>query len=187
MTFMLPFVIGGPGEGDLRGGSGVNSAGQVKFILENPVEYTKILLNHIKVYTSPETQIDTVGSFMYMGKSTHFILIMIMLTMVTFLDREACDRVSNTWKAKALAVFSVFATIVLVSTAMYVSFTPVGHRFINGCQYRYIIPMILPILYFIFNIKLDNQSINKNIFGAVCICSMVFILYSDAWKMWISI
>ena len=28
MTFMLPFIVGGPGEGDLRGGEDVNSAGR---------------------------------------------------------------------------------------------------------------------------------------------------------------
>ena len=187
LTFMLPFVVEGPGEGDLRGGEDVNSAGQVNFILKNPVEYTKILLGHIKNYISPENQQQTVGSLGYMGNTTHFILIMLLLAMVAFADRDDNDLKVNNLRSKLWASFAIFAAIVLVSTALYISFTPVGYNKINGCQFRYIIPLIFPLLYFVFNIKVDNKGVNKNIFGAVCVCSMVFILYSDAWKLWLSL
>lgn len=186
MTFMLPFITEGPGEGDLRGGEDVNSSGQVNFILENPGEYTKILLSHIKNYISPENQLATVGILGYMGNTTHFILIMLILSMVTFADRDISDAKINTWKAKIWAVFSLFAAIVLISTALYISFTPVGHNAVNGCQYRYILPLIFPLLYFVFNIKTDSRNINRNFFGCVCVVCMVFILYSDAWKLWLS-
>ena len=187
MTFMLPFIVEGPGEGDLRGGENVNSVGQVSFILENPVEYTKLLLSHIKNYVSPENQLLTVGVLGYMGNTTHFVLVMLLLTMVTFADRDVSDMRINNWKAKIWTIFSVFAAIVLISTALYISFTPVGNNRINGCQYRYIIPLIFPLLYFAFNIKTDNRNINKNIFGVFCVGCMTFILYSDAWKLWLSL
>lgn len=186
MTFMLPFIVQGPGEGDLRGGEDVNSTGQVSFILENPIEYAKILLNHIKIYISPENQISTVGGLGYMGSTTHFVLIMLILTMVTFADRDNTDVMANKWKVKIWSAFSIFAAIVLISTALYISFTPVGHNMVNGCQYRYLIPLIFPLLYFVFNIKIDNRNINRSLFSAICVFGMVFILYSDAWKLWIS-
>lgn len=186
MTFMLPFIVGGPGEGDLRGGEDVNSAEQVSYVLKNPMEYTEILLNHIKDYISPENQKLTVGVLGYMGNTTHFVLIMLLLAMVTFADREVCDMKINNQKARLWTIFSIFASIVLISTAMYISFTPVGSNRVNGCQYRYIIPLIFPLLYFAFNIKTDGRNINKNIFSGLCVASMVFILYSDAWKLWLS-
>lgn len=185
MTFMLPFVMEGPGEGDLRGGEDVNSIGQVSFILNNPIEYTKILLKHIKVYISPENQMGTIGTLGYMGDTTHFILLMLILAMVTFADRDSTGIITNNWKSRIWAAFSIFASIVLVSTALYISFTPVGNSMVNGCQYRYLIPLIFPLLYFVFNIKTDSRNINKSLFAAICVCSVIFILYSDAWKLWI--
>lgn len=185
-TFMLPFVVKGPGTGDMRGGSGVNSSEQVMFILENPVEYTKILLNHIKGYVSPEVQNETLGKYMYMGNSTHFILIVFILTAAVFFDRSKRDEGLNNIKSRIWTILSIFASIVLVSTAMYVSFTPVGNSVINGCQHRYLIPLIFPALYFILNIKVDNRA-NKNVFYTMALAGMAFILYSDAWKLWVSL
>ncbi len=187
MTFMLPFVVEGPGEGDLRGGGDVNSIKQVSFILENPFEYTKILLNHIKMYISPGNQTETVGSLGYMGNTTHFVIIMMLLVLFSVADRNETDIMVNNWKSKLWSSFALFAAVVLVSTALYISFTPVGSKLINGCQYRYLTPLVFPLMYFVFNIKTDNSRINKNILGIVCVTAMVFILYNDAWKLWISL
>jgi uncharacterized membrane protein len=45
---------------------------------------------------------------------------------------------------RAINLFTSFCTVVLVVTSLYVAFTPVGSKWVNGYQYRYIFP-ILPI------------------------------------------
>ena len=42
-------------------------------------------------------------------------------------------------------------TVILVATALYVSFTPVGLGTVNGCQSRYLLPLLVPCLSFILN------------------------------------
>jgi len=42
-----------------------------------------------------------------------------------------------------------FASIILVASALYAAFTPVGADIIAGCQQRYILPVLFPTLYLI--------------------------------------
>ena len=49
------------------------------------------------------------------------------------------------------ASFVFLFTVILVATALYVSFTPVGLGTVNGCQSRYLLPLLVPCLSFILN------------------------------------
>lgn len=186
ITFMLPFIVSGPGEGDARGGNLVNSPEQVKFILSNPIEYTKILLIHIKEYVSPERQIGTVGMYGHYGLTTHFVLMFGTIVAACFTDRSKKDEKSCKLSARVITGFAIFASLVLISTALYISYTAVGAEKIAGCGLRYLIPFMLPVCYFIFNVKQESK-INKNIMYTVFLFIMTFIFCSDAWKLWISL
>ena len=39
-----------------------------------------------------------------------------------------------------------FGTILLIMTSMYLAFTPVGANRVNGAQFRYLIPLFLPVM-----------------------------------------
>lgn len=185
LSFMLPFLANGSSRSDVRGGSDVNAVEQVKFILLNPLEYTKILINHIINYISIGNQYMTAATYTYMGDSKHFVLIVAILAMAVFCDRSKFDREINTVKVKAYAAAIIFVTIALISTSLYVSFTPVANSVINGCQYRYLLPLIFPAAYFLANVKMVNKG-GKNIIYTLAMICMVGILYSDAWDLWVN-
>lgn len=148
-SFMLPILLFGAGEGDFRGGADVNSAEQIKFILSNMLEYAKILLNFIWTYLSPDQAAQYLSFFAYLGFIKYTSVVMIVLAVVTIVDNsDKCTLAENTVFIKVGNLVGVVGAIVLVATSMYVSFTPVGLDTINGCQPRYLIPVLFPFLFF---------------------------------------
>ncbi len=183
-TFLIPFVVGGPGAGDVRGGADVNATEQVFFILKNPLEYTKILLNHLETYLSVEQQSQLIASTMHMGISPHFVLIYLTLVAAMFADRSPKDDEANHMAIRIWTLIVSLAAVVLVSTALYVSFTAVGSPVIQGCQYRYLMPLLFPVCYFVFNIKITNRA-NKNAMYTLGLAIMFMALVSTAGQNWI--
>ena len=47
---------------------------------------------------------------------------------------------------KSLAVLLYVGMAALIATALFINFTPVGSQTILGCQSRYIIPLLAPLL-----------------------------------------
>lgn len=184
MTFLLPFIIKGPGEGDIRGGSNVNSTEQVHYILSNPVEYARTLIHNMKSYLSINNQIKTLGDYAFIGSTLHFPLILILLTIVSISDRNKYDVNSNKKSIKMWIMLIFFSSVILVSTALYVSFSPVGSLNIYGCQFRYLLPLIFPLLYFVANINMEMKS-NINLYSVILSLIMIWIIYDDAWNLWI--
>ena len=183
-TFMLPFLVKGPGTGDDRGGSAVNSLGQVKYILLNPLRYADTLYRHFCVYLSPENQRGTIGIYGYLGNTQHFVTLMITMIVTAFVDRNESDKCLRTRAAKICAVVATLGALVLVSTALYISFTAVGASTIAGCQYRYIVPCLFPGLYYLLNFKMENK-MNKNYLYLCVLAIMCFVAYSDMWNLWV--
>jgi uncharacterized membrane protein len=69
------------------------------------------------------------------------------------------------------------------ATALYISFTPVGHNTILGCQWRYIIPTLFPFLYAVGSPRvrhtIDKRVINGIVFGALSLC--IFATFYDVY------
>lgn len=178
-TFMLSFITVGPGTGDSRGGGDVNAALQVQFILQNPVEYTKILLNFLfGTYLRIENSGDYTNLMGYLGKSIFETYSMLSLGIAMLVDREK-EKVLN-WKIRSFVTIILFGTVSLVATALYISFTPVGHNTVNGCQFRYLLPLIFPLTYILGEEKIAQKIKNrlKMKYIEILICVMVFcVLY----------
>ena len=47
---------------------------------------------------------------------------------------------------KILSIFFFVGMAALIASALYISFTPVGHSTVLGCQPRYIIPLLAPTI-----------------------------------------
>lgn len=173
-TFMLPLLIKGAGEGDIRGGEGVNSAQQIKYILQNPFAYTKTLLEFLLKYVSFENTSKMLSFFAYIGAGFHYHTICILLIVVAFLDHGPKEK-NGAW-IRSAGVLGCFAAIVLAATAMYVSFTAVASESIAGMQSRYMLPIIYPML-FCIGAGGTKHKINKNAFVCVpmLIISFLFI------------
>lgn len=147
LSFILPLVTGST-TGDTRGGSDVSAGGQIGFILSDPLRYAGILIRFLLDYLSPAKAYDYITHLAYRGLAPGFELYLILLGLVTLTDRN--DRDNGLGREKRWVRIPghvlLFGAVVLCATAMYVSFTPVGNEGINGCQGRYLIPVLFPSL-----------------------------------------
>lgn len=180
-TFLLPFLVEGPGKGDHRGGKGVNSTQQVKFILSEPVEYSKILFNFVKNYVNPINFADLSVSFAYLGSIGGFFILMLTLLFVAITDRNEFDKNISSVKLKVAVIFIFLSTVILISTALYIAFTPVKSEIIKGVQPRYLIPLLFPFLYLIFNFGKIKNPFNKNIYNFVIFAIMAAVTMQGIW------
>lgn len=182
VSFLLPFLISGEGGGDMRGGSGVNSGEQVKFILSQPLEYAKILFDFMLGYLHPANAVGYTTSFAYLGAfaGSAFLFILLIFTAIT--DREYTESEVSHWKTKSLMLAIFFITAVLVSTALYVAFTPVGYHTINGVQPRYLVPLIFPFMYIIFSSRIKNP-FNRKFYVFFILGAMSLVIFKGVWQL----
>lgn len=179
-SFVIPMLTGSAGTGDARGGADVNSLEQIKFILANPVEYTKILLRFLKSYLSPDNTFWYLTNLLYYGQAQYFTICLIIIAVVAMVDNVAgrsdleCSMPKHIW----IMASSSFITIVLVATALYIGFTAVGKDTIAGCQPRYILPVLFPFLYFNIGLKVElEDSVKRNLFVVSTSVMMIVYLY----------
>ncbi len=156
------------GSGDTRGGD-VNPSEQVAYIFGNPFEYTKILLNFLAGYLSPMAASEYITNLAYLGVSGGAFVYLILMAFCTVTDKRDCNRFKGMNSLKIIILVIQFAALCLVATSMYVVFTPVAHPTINGCQHRYLIPLLAPILLTIANpgIKLAKSKNAQAIYNGL--------------------
>lgn len=181
IIFVLPKLVGA---GDFRGGTDVNSGKQVKFIINNPVQYTKILFMYLTGnYLAFQGALQVIfNTFGYMGQATLHIVAFVMLWIVAMTDKNKNDmwRRYNIVKLSSILICSII--IVLMATALYVSFTPVGSGVINGCQPRYLIPLILIFFSLIGSNKIENK-IPQSVYNGMVISGVSVILMVSIWQV----
>ena len=64
----------------------------------------------------------------------------------TLTDKCELDKFKSLNTVRIVNIGLFFALICLVATSLYIAYTPVGYETIQGCQPRYIIPLLLPLL-----------------------------------------
>lgn len=179
--FVLPGLLG---TGDLRGGTGVNSAEQVKFILNNPWKFAKILMKYLftnYLYFGGAFKV-IFGTFGYIGESSFQIISFVLLLIVAFTDKNLEDRWEHYNKVKIAMIFIVMLIIVLIATALYISFTPVALETINGCQPRYLIPLMFGFFSMLGTNKLKNI-LSLKIYNSVVMTLIAALLLANAWQV----
>lgn len=179
-TFLLPILINGAGSGDARGGEGVNSTEQIKFILTNPLAYAKILLEFELGYVALANSATMLQKFAYVGDGYFYSVISLMLAVLTFLDRDNNEKNYNSIRIAGVSGCAI--AIILSTTALYVSFTAVGLDTILGMQARYMIPTIFPALYLLGGGGVTHK-INKNAFVCVPMLVVAFTFICNMIKL----
>ena len=76
--------------------------------------------------------------------------------------------------------FSAAVCVVLVATALYISFTAVGADYIAGCQPRYLLPLLFPTAYFI-GVDGVTTKINKNAMTVAAVSIMSYFFMNNMW------
>ena len=186
-SFILPFISNyGSDFGDMRGGSDVNSTEQVKFIFNNLSTYTGTLLGFLSQYLSISNSWGYTTWLAYLGANSFCSYTCIVLLFVTaFTDKNQHDKfvVKNFFRLKSYSI--VFITVCLVATSLYVAFTPVGLDTINGCQARYLLPLIFPIYSVLGSCKIRFHG-NKAIYNLAIFATCNYLLLHSIYSLCVS-
>lgn len=153
LSFMLPILISidsgaTAGGGDIRGGNDVNALAQINYILSNFQEFANMLKNFMRVYLSPDQAMKYLTEMSSLGRGQYHTICLILIAIAALMDnsKRTTFEKEDLW-AIIGNYFGVVLSVILVATALYISYTPVGHTWINGCQPRYILPVLFPFLY----------------------------------------
>lgn len=207
-VWLVPRLISGLGGGDTRGGE-VNPAAQIQYILSNPLEYAQTFVrfvlpplrmegggadvegvNLVSGYLSPEASPGLLANYGYLPR-THWIYtaaIWCLLVWTTFTDK---DRNHRYGALPGIVAFVLsFGVLVLIVTALYFDFTPVGLAEIHGVQRRYVLPMLFPLLVFfgpgVLGLTGEKPRIRMAAYNAVAMGGMAAILLCSWWASCVS-
>jgi uncharacterized membrane protein len=144
----------------------------------NPDEQMQLIINHPFLFTRLAV-FDYVGKYDYyfvsfFGQLTWLdlyvptyltIFIFIVIMTVSLLDKNADVSISKL--NKTLFAFIIFATALLISVLLYMTWTPLDAFDIEGIQGRYFIP-VAPLLFLLFyNRQLDWKNFGKYVYPVV--------------------
>jgi len=169
--------------GDTRGGSGVNSMEQLKFILGEPFNYAKILLKFLGEYLSINSMKAYTNFYAYMGFGTQTVtwIFIISIMFTTLTDKNEFDKFKGKQLLRIINILIFIGLAALVATSLYISFTPVRSETIAGCQPRYIIPLLFPLLTVLTNpgivLKIKRQIYDISILSALSVAAFWDIGY----------
>ncbi len=141
-SFVLPVLISPSETADLRGGA-TSEAGQMAYVLGQPLAYAAVLFKNIfssfPSYVLGERALGTLG---HLGVVSFPWLLYAASAAVILTDtRSSCGKTLT--KIQRLWIFLLSgACAVLVWTSMYIAFTPPGNTYIEGVQGRYYLPFL---------------------------------------------
>ena len=167
---------------DIRGGD-TNSGSQIGNIIGQPFNYAKELLSSIFSFEnfgiSAETRDPyTIGNLMLMnyggtvvGPDKFAYVIMALIMILICKNKE--EKPLNV-KTKLGVWGLIFIIVVLIWTAMYLAFTPVGQKAIVGVQARYYLPLIYMLFALLpWNKKCFDFKREKLIRASLCIVQIL--------------
>lgn len=164
------------GGGDIRGGENVDPSAQLSGILAHPLSYAKILTGFLTKYLSVGTMREYISCFAALGMSKSAPVFICLIMALAVIDKNEHDIKTANLKEKSVALLVLIITSAMMATVLYIDYTPVGLNTINGCQERYLLPLIFPVFYTIGSfedyIKLGKKNrtfINLASFG---LCSV---------------
>lgn len=189
-TLLFPIVLQGFGfYTDDRGGSDVNAKSQLIFILTHPLSYAKILFRHIYDILSAEsfaygrngyTSLGTPMNVL-MGRTVIFKeVISIAIFASLFLDNESNS--DYQWAGRKNKIIILLVTIIgmcVLSTILYICYTPVGLNTINGVNPLYYITFMIPLFCIMtsnkFSVRINRRKMNTVFLSIVPVIMYVTI------------
>lgn len=180
-SFVLPVLFpsgGGEVTGDSRGGN-TSVTGQMNYVLGQPLAYAFVLIRNIWENLVDYTIGNSVfGILGYVGTATQPILFAILVWGVALTDNYKEKNVKNlNNKHRVAMLLFVVGAVVLIWTAMYLSFTEVGSTGIAGVQARYYLPFIFMIYLCLQNDKIECKMKVENYQTAVMMAAGGFALW----------
>ena len=177
--FFIASLSHATSEGDSRGGD-VGPGEQIAYILGNPLEYAKNLISFLKGYLSISGTQGYISFFAYLGYGRTYAIFLLLLAVAIVTDKGPNNSFKGSVLIRILALLMYFGMAALIATALYISFTPVAAQTINGCQPRYITPLIAPVALTIANPGLQvfkNKAIYNTIILTAASAAVLYDIY----------
>lgn len=175
IAFIAFPLLAGNTASDPRGGD-TSTKDQLLTIINHPLDYTVVLKNNmLDEFFTKLIGPNTIGSFAYMGdisKIPNLYYILIALLFTVFLTDNKNNNLTK--KQRWITFASIFAIIFLIWNALYLSFTPVGSKSINGVQGRYFLPLLFPFLLLLQPKNIQNK-INDKLYNSIVISAPTII------------
>lgn len=184
MTMMLSVSEGSISLTDSRG-DGADSAGQIAYLLHNPVAYLLIFLRTI--WTDFEHYFLT-GARTFLGyagapvSGTVSLASLLLIAFSIFTDNDPLMQQKLNWKLRTAMLIIGMMAVGMTFTTMYVAYTGVGADYISGVQGRYLIP-ILPLLAMLCSPDGVQNRMNKTAWHTVFSLTNGAILLTVCWQM----
>lgn len=137
------------GIGDGRGGESVNGDQQLQYMIHHFDSYCHTLVTFLKEYLSYANSANYLTNMLRMGVLPIQYITIALLFLAAFWDRSFSDRKMIPVLSKIAALMMPVIMSAICATAMYLVFTNVGADSINGCQPRYLLPTIFPMIYMV--------------------------------------
>lgn len=189
LTVYLQNIANGMGsgevQGDIRGGESVDAAAQLEFARNYPGQVAKVMYQFLKVYLNPiawgKEYMTNMAYFGYSPMNANFLLgVIVAGALISRKEKET----RFPWWSKA-GVLLVYVTIGFIAAfSMYVVFTAVASATVAGCQGRYLMPALFPVLYicsrFSFKTWVKNAVREENI----NIILLTILVIGSVWGLW---
>ncbi len=176
VMFAIRSMVSIGGTGDTRGGD-VNPSAQISGILSAPFDYVKVLFEFLAKYLSFGTMKEYISNFAYLGIGDYWIVFAVLLIAVALTDANNTVSFKIPLYMRALSVLLFVGMAALIATALYISFTPVAANTVLGCQPRYIIPLLAPLLLLVtgqrFNLIKNKTIYNGCVLGLLSVFTMI--------------
>lgn len=169
------------GTGDTRGGA-TNPKQQILGILRNHLQYAELLISFLRQYLSIGGMKGYISNYAYLGFGTMWYIPVALICITALTD--ATDKISFKIPVyiRILSIVLFVGMSAVVATALYISYTPVGLNAINGCQPRYILPLLAPLLLLVTG-KRVNIFKNKYIYNGVVMALMIFTVAFETFNV----
>ena len=178
-TFVLPTILGASSiQGDPRGGN-TSVSEQLKYVLFSPIAYAQVLWKNVTNSFIDFTAGTWLGLFAYIGQFRYPELNFATLIGIALTDTyDYKGKKGYGRRNKIVALLSILFTIVLIWTALYLSFTEVGAIAIAGVQGRYYFPIFFLLFLSLRIEKIRNTISLINYQTTVMFLSIGLALYS---------
>lgn len=167
-SFALPILGTAGNYNDPRGGD-TSLIRQIKAIISSPIIFVRMFTKKA-IMTLPHSLIspDTIGTLSYYGSMKFdYIYILFAIALVISMLFDSKDKLFD-FMSKAIIIILIVLINCAIWGSMYLVFTPVGLDYIIGVQPRYFIPIVLPSLFIISDLKFDCKY-KKNTIMNICI------------------
>jgi uncharacterized membrane protein len=157
-----------------------SESGQIAFVLHHSLEIPRIAVAtlHQNARFYFESMIGVLGWLdTHMHRDYYRVagLMAAALAVVTLFERRAVTRVFRRVD-RAIVAIVLLVCVAMIFAALYVSWTPVGHRIVEGVQGRYFLPR-LPLLALLLPQRLHSGAQSRVVAVATTVCLTVVLIF----------